>query len=158
MPFLQGFGYTHAHTYTNLINIYAQISIYTRVDWKVHYPNGIWPNEIYFFYIVPLAVHTLLQLVFKCSDPIGPKSHQQQIWHCHINFTAQPSMYTYFHFYVYKKYVWNYIYIYIYIYSDRHSYVNVTILLRKSVSLIYILEGVSHDLLVKKSKRDDVIS
>ena len=39
---------------------------------------------------VSLAVHTLLPLMLQCLDPIGKKSHQQQIWRQPMNFSPNP--------------------------------------------------------------------
>ena len=41
-------------------------------------------------FIFQHAVHILLSSVLWCLDPIGKKSHQQHIWHHHMNFFAHP--------------------------------------------------------------------
>ena len=60
-----------------------------RVSWKVHRLTKIpsWNVTKWglFFNIVTFTVHSLLQLVLQCLDPIGNKIHQ----HYHMNFSAQ---------------------------------------------------------------------
>ena len=41
------------------------------------------------------CTHTLLLSVLQCLDPINQKSHQQQIWCHHMNFSAHPHIYSY---------------------------------------------------------------
>ena len=69
--------------------------LYMKVGWKVHRLTKILSKNVtkcgYFFNIVSFAFHTLLPLVLQCLDPIGPNSHQQQIWLHHINFLGPPS-------------------------------------------------------------------
>ena len=68
--------------------------------WPRHF-HEIWPNEVYFFNIGSLAVHTLLQSVLQCLDPIHQKSHLQQIWCQPMNFTVHPHISYIFFFYCY---------------------------------------------------------
>ena len=74
-----------------------QVSIYQfsrmNLGWKVHRLTKIlsWDMTKWglFLNIVPQAVCTLLSSVLQCLDPIGQKSHQQQIW-SHMKFSANP--------------------------------------------------------------------
>ena len=55
-----------------------------RVDWKVPRLTKILSKNVtkwgLFFNIIPLLVYTLFPLMLQFLDPIGQKSHQQQIW------------------------------------------------------------------------------
>ena len=119
-----------------ILYIYIHIYIWGSAEKLIgspRYPNKMGSNEINFFNIVSLAVHTHLPRVFQCLDPIGQKSHPQHIWRHHIYFFL--SLYIYIYIYI-RGGVWGvmvnvvgsrhththththtYIYIYIYIYS-----------------------------------------
>ena len=66
------------------MSLLAVLHHITRVDWKVQGLTKI------LTWNVPLAVHTLLPSVLLYLDFIDQKSHQQQIWCHHMNFSARP--------------------------------------------------------------------
>ena len=74
--------------------------MYCKVHWLTKMLSWNVTKWGLFFNFVSLMVHTLLPLVLQCCDHIGQESHQPQIWHHPMNFSAHSCKYIYIYIYI----------------------------------------------------------
>ena len=84
------------------------IYIYMDIGWKAKpkYSHGMWSNGVYFSALYPFwsTCH-----FHRCRDHISKRSHQQRLWHHHMNFSSNelfsPAWCIYIYIFIYI-YIW----------------------------------------------------